>query len=85
MYIEKIKVNGVAIDEAELAREIQHHPAETREDAELEAGRALVVRELLVQRAHRREIAGASEDERIANLIEQEVRIPEPTDEEIAR
>jgi len=80
-----ISVNGVPIDKDSVRREMQHHPAGTRDEAERQAATALVVRELLVQRARRREIAGASEDERIANLIEQEVRVPEPTDEEVAR
>lgn len=80
-----ISVNGVAIEQDAIGREMQHHPAQSRDDAERQAATALVVRELLVQRAHQREIAGASEDERIAHLIEQEVRIPEPTDEEVAR
>lgn len=80
-----ISVNGVAIEQDAIGREMQHHPAENRDDAERQAATALVVRELLVQRTRQREIAGASEDERIANLVEQEVRIPEPTYEEIAR
>ena len=80
-----ISVNGVAIEQDAIGREMQHHPGQSRDDAERQAATALVVRELLVQRARQREIAGASEDERIANLIEQEVRIPEPTDDEVAR
>ncbi len=80
-----ISVNGVTIDDAAVAREIQHHPAPSREEAERDAATALVIRELLVQRAHDRAIAGASEDERIANLIEMEVHIPQPTGEEVAR
>jgi peptidyl-prolyl cis-trans isomerase C len=80
-----ISVNGVAIEQDAIGREMQHHPAGSRDDAERQAATALVVRELLLQRVRQREIAGASEDDRIAHLIEQEVRIPEPTDEEIAR
>jgi len=80
-----ISVNGVAIDDAAVAREIQHHPAGTRREAEREAATALVVRELLAQRVRERDIAGATEDERIANLIDYEVRVPEPTKEEIER
>lgn len=80
-----ISVNGVPIGQDAVAREMQHHPAETREDAERRSAAALVVRELLVQRARDRGIAGASEDERIANLVDQEVRVAEPRDEEIAR
>lgn len=82
---EMISVNGVAIDQDSIGREMQHHPAQSRDDAERKAATALVVRELLLQRVRQREIAGANEDDRIAHLIDQEVRIPEPTDEEIAR
>ena len=80
-----IRVNGVAIGEDAVAREMQHHPAASREDAANEAATALVIRELLLQRVAEREIAGADDDQRIANLIDSEIRIPEPTQEEIAR
>jgi peptidyl-prolyl cis-trans isomerase C len=80
-----ISVNGIRIGNDAVAREMQHHPAPSRDEAEHQAAIALVVRELLVQRVNDREIGGADEDERIANLIEDEVRVPEPTSEEIAR
>jgi len=80
-----ISVNGVTIGDDAVGREMQHHPASTRDEAERQAATALVVRELLLQRVNEREIAGADEDQRIANLIEDEVRIPDPTPEEIAR
>ena len=80
-----ISVNGVTIGDEAVAREMQHHPAQSRDEAERRAATALVVRELLVQRVRDREIAGATEDERIAALIDDEVRIPEPTEEEVAR
>lgn len=80
-----IRVNGVKIGGDAVAREMQHHPAPSRDEAERQAATALVVRELLLQRVREREIGGATEDERIANLIESEIRVPEPTDEEIAR
>jgi peptidyl-prolyl cis-trans isomerase C len=80
-----ISVNGVTIAGDAVAREMQHHPAASRDEAERQAATALVVRELLLQRVSERETAGVTEDERIANLIDEEIRIPEPTDEEIAR
>jgi peptidyl-prolyl cis-trans isomerase C len=80
-----ISVNGVTIGDDAVAREMQHHPASTRDEAEQQAATALVVRELLLQRVNEREIAGADEDQRIANLIEDEIRVPQPTEEEIAR
>lgn len=80
-----ITVNGVTIADDDVGREMQHHPAASRDQAERQAATALVVRELLLQRVSEREIAGATEDERITNLIEGEIEIPEPKDEEIAR
>jgi peptidyl-prolyl cis-trans isomerase C len=80
-----ISVNGVKIGNDAVAREMQHHPAPSRDEAERQAATALVVRELLLQRVRDREIGGADEDQRIANLIESEIRVPQPTDEEIAR
>lgn len=80
-----IRVNEAVIGPEAVAREAQHHPAPTREEAERQAATALVVRELLLQRVREREVAGADEDARIANLIDMEVRVPDPGDEEIAR
>lgn len=80
-----ICVNGIAIGKDAIAREMQHHLADSREQAERYAATALVLREVLLQRACDRDIAGASEDDRIANLIDDEVRVPEPTLDEVAR
>lgn len=80
-----ISVNGVTISEATIGRELQFHPADSREEAATLAATALVLRELLGQRAREREIGGADEEERIANLIDLDVRVPEPTAEEVAR
>ena len=80
-----ISVNGIVIEQEAIGREMQHHPAASRDEAEHQAATALVVRELLVQRSSQREIAGASEDERMANLVEQEVRIPDLTAKEVER
>ena len=46
---------------------------------------ALVLRELLLQRAGALGLGGADEEELLASLIETEVSIPDPTTEEIAR
>lgn len=80
-----INVNGITITEAAVARELQHHPAGSREEAARLAATALVLRTLLSQRARDREIAGADDEQRIANLIDYEVQVPEPTSEEVAR
>lgn len=80
-----ISVNGVTISEAAIGRELQFHPADSREEAATLAATALVLRELLGQRAREREIAGADEEQRIANLLDLDVRVPEPTPEEVER
>jgi peptidyl-prolyl cis-trans isomerase C len=90
-----VSVNGVAIPRDAIAREVQHHPAPKPVAAWQEAARALVIRELLLQRARLvgvvptpvRDSAGRRETEEealIRSLIEQEVRTPEP-DEETCR
>lgn len=80
-----ISVNGAKIGKDAIGREMQHHPAQSRDEAERQAATALVIRELLVQRARHLEMVGATEDERIASLIEQEASIPTLTDEDVAR
>ena len=90
-----VSVNGVAIARDAIAREMQHHPADKPIAAWQQAARALVVRELLLQRANaigvtpepvsdedgRRE----TDDEAIMRaLVEREVAVPEP-DEETCR
>jgi peptidyl-prolyl cis-trans isomerase C len=80
-----ISVNGVTISEAAIGREMQFHRAGSREEAARLAATALVLRELLGQRARDREVAGADEEQRIANLMALDIRVPEPTTEEVAR
>lgn len=86
-----VSVNGVAIPRDAIVREMQHHPAAKPIAAWQEAARALVVRELLLQRARhlglspepisdadgRRE---TDEEALIRGLVESEVTVPEPDD-----
>lgn len=91
-----VSVNGVIIDRAAIAREAQYHPAAKPSEAWRAAARALVVRELLLQRARQlgieaRPAADAAgrrlaEDEAvIAALIEREIKTPEPDEEACQR
>ena len=80
-----ITVNGTTIGDDSVAREMQHHPAGDRDEAQRAAATALVVRELLLQRAASLAIHGSDEEELLANLVDAEIRIPEPTSEEVAR
>lgn len=74
----EISVNGTLIGEREIARETQYHPAGTLEEARRKAAEALVVRELLLQRAGelRIESQEALEETRIEALIAREVKTP---------
>ena len=83
-----ILVNGIEIGEAAVAREVQYHPAPSLEEARRLAVRALVVRELLLQEAHRLALTPAAADEDgdgeevedalVRTLLEREVSVPEP-------
>ncbi|MEI6558698.1 MAG: peptidylprolyl isomerase [Rhodospirillaceae bacterium] len=87
-----IRVNEVEIPEAAVAREVQFHPAASLAEARREAAQALVVRELLLQEAHRLalvpspdgagEVQEDIEDALIRCLLEQEVTVPEPDEAE---
>lgn len=87
-----VSVNGVSIARDAIVREMQHHPAGKPIAAWQQAARALVVRELLMQEAHRLGIAPQpisdsdgrreTDDEAIMRgLIDHEVTVPEPDDE----
>jgi peptidyl-prolyl cis-trans isomerase C len=91
-----VSVNGVSIGRDAIVHEMQHHPAEKPIAAWRQAARALVIRELLLQRAHhlgvtpepisdndgRRE----TDDEAMMRaLVEREVTVPEPDDETCRR
>jgi len=94
--LDRITVNGVAIAEADILAETQNHPAETPGEALLQAARALVVRSLLLQEAHRLGLDGSPsedddgrfptpEDAAIQALIEREVDVPTATEDECRR
>lgn len=86
-----IKVGAVTIEEADIAQEMQYHPADSAGTAQLKAARALVVRELLSQRAAAlglAEVEGDALDDAdaaIAALLEQELDVPEPSEEDCRR
>mgnify|MGYP005993906069 CR=1 FL=1 len=91
-----IRVNGVTISRAVISREVQNHPAPTPVAAWKAAALALVLREALGQEARRLGIRaepavdaeGRRETEEEAGmraLVEREVAVPEPTEEECRR
>lgn len=83
-----VSVNGVTLSREAIAREIQHHPADSWTEAWQAAARALVVRELLIQEARRLALVPApitdsegrseTDDEAlIRGLVDREVRTPD--------
>jgi peptidyl-prolyl cis-trans isomerase C len=86
-----VSVNGVAISEREIAAEMQHHAAATREAAWLEAARALVVRRLLLDEASRRNIVASEagdllpEEAVIETLLDEAIAVPEADEATLRR
>jgi peptidyl-prolyl cis-trans isomerase C len=91
-----VRVNGIVIPHSEISREVQHHPAQTPAGAWRAAALALVVREALAQEAARLGIDArpatlgdgrceSDEEARVRTLVEREVAVPEPTEEECRR
>ncbi|GHC22824.1 peptidylprolyl isomerase [Kushneria pakistanensis] len=77
-----IHVGDTPIDPAEIAGEMQYHVADSPEEAQLAAARALVIRELLRQQAHEQGLDDTTDDEqvRVSALLEQALTTPEPDD-----
>ena len=91
-----VSVNGVAIARDAIVREMQHHPAQKPIAAWQQAARALVVKELLLQRAKNVGITPApisdeagrretDEEALMRGVVEREVAVPEPDDETCRR
>lgn len=81
-----IEVNGIKISIEEINAEVQYHPAESLFSAKYEAMRALVVKEVLIQRAVelglcQRADALKNPDQAIEDLLDKEVVIPEADDD----
>lgn len=79
-------VNTTEITDDQVFREMQYHPAETREQARDDAARALLVQELLRQEAIERGLLDPSADAEtveiaVMRLLESEVNVPAATPE----
>ena len=75
-----ITVNHKEIPEAIIGQEMQYHPAASRQEAWQRAAEALVLRELLLQEAHREAVAQVDNDEAelIDLLLARVLRVEEP-------
>lgn len=80
-----IFVNGVEIGDTEIGREMQYHPAASREGAWYLAAQSLVIRQLLLQQAADTGLCeapgspapGGGEEELIDQLLQRDVSVPE--------
>ena len=80
-----ILVNDRCIDEDDILREMQYHPAEDVAAARRAAAEWLVIRTLLLDRAHALGIDEADESAAVQAVIDSEVDIPEPAEAECRR
>lgn len=80
-----IRVNDRCIDEDEILREMQYHPAENAGAARRAAAEWLVIRALILDRAGAIGIDTSDETEAIGAVIEREVDIPAPEEAECRR
>lgn len=81
-----VYVGETLIPEADIALEMQHHPAEEAAQAWHEAAKSLVIRELLLQQAGRLKLDSIEDEEdRIARVLELELNVPDPSAEDCER
>lgn len=85
-----IEVNGIKITPDQINAEVQYHPAESLFSAKYEAMRALVIRELLLQRASELGLCQRGEaiknpDPVIEALLSKEISVPEANRETCCR
>lgn len=71
-----IAVNGIEIDDRAIEQELQHH--QQADNPLKQAVHELVLRSVLLQQADQLGIAGEDSEARIATLLAQQVRIPQP-------
>ena len=76
-----VLVDGVEIEPERIAQETQNHPTPDPAEAWREAAKALVVRELLLREARRRDLAPDPRKGRFANVLSIE---PSPSGDLIA-
>ena len=80
-----IRVNDRCIEEDEILREMQYHPAGDADAAREAAAQWLVIRALLLDRARALGIDEEDDADAVQTVIEREVDIPAPTEAECRR
>lgn len=83
-----IQVNQASITEQDILCEMQYHPADSQRDAMLKATEALIIGELVRQRAGQLGLALAdntdanTEEQLVEQLLQRELKLPKATDRE---
>lgn len=82
-----IRVNGVQIDEKELAQELQYHPSTNLDQAIQQAGQALVIRQLLLEQAEQQglSVSEENEEEIFQKLMSDAVEYDDPSEADCVR
>lgn len=84
-----VRVNGIEVSSTAIAQEMQYHPAESQREVVFLAAQALVLQELLKQRAAEIDLQVARKDSEtieettVRCLLEQEISTPEIGDAEL--
>lgn len=81
-----ITVNGIAIEEKDLANELQYHPNENFNVVVQQASQALVIRQLLIDEAKKQGILSSStetinDEEAMQKLVEANISYDAPNDD----
>lgn len=84
-FLPKITVDGAALSEDELAREIQYHPAASFQEALKSAAQALIIRRLLAKEAAAEGLSHLDEESAFAALIERHSAVQAVSDNDCRR
>ncbi|WP_299794425.1 peptidylprolyl isomerase [uncultured Shewanella sp.] len=82
-----IRVNGVTIEETDLANELQYHANSNFDLVVQQAGQTLVIRQLLIEQAqkHGFDVTGDNEEAGVQQLLETQVSYDDPKEEDCKR
>lgn len=80
-----VRVGAEYIKQEAIAHEMQYHPSASVEEAWEMAARSLVIEKLLASKAEAMGIQGDTVEQRTANLLEQELQLPEIREDDCLR
>ncbi len=80
-----ILVNGTEISPEQIYAEMQYFPSNSAEQAQQAATQSLIIKELLTQKADALGLSANNADDLIELVLDKDVTVPAPTDEECRR